>query len=292
MCDRGAAARRGESENRGKDSRYSRQRALPGFGVDAQRTLGAARVLVIGAGGLGSEMSPVLAAALSAELQVQRGEFRLDVALEVAPGQTLALLGPNGAGKSTALAALVGILDSSGGAVSSNIVLGGRALDAVPTEARRIGFVFQDYLLFPHLTVLDNVSFGSSRADARGWLERFGLESLASKRPSQLSGGQQQRVALARALATSPELLLLDEPLAALDAVIRPTIREELAAHLASLDIPTIVVTHDFEDVVALADAVVVIEDGAVTQRGSVRDLVREPATEYVRRLVRDWADD
>jgi molybdate transport system ATP-binding protein len=292
MCDRGAAARRGESENRGKDSRYSRHRALPGLGVDAQRTLGAARVLVIGAGGLGSEVSPVFAAALSAELQVQRGEFRLDVALEVAPGQTLALLGPNGAGKSTALAALAGILDSSGSAVSSNIALNGRALDAVPTEARRIGFVFQDYLLFPHLTVLDNVAFGATKADAKQWLERFDLESLASQRPNQLSGGQQQRVALARALATSPELLLLDEPLAALDAVIRPTIREELAAHLASLDIPTIVVTHDLEDVVALADTVVVIEDGAVTQRGSVRDLVREPATDYVRRLVRDWADD
>jgi molybdate transport system ATP-binding protein len=224
---------------------------------------------------------------LNAVLRVERGEFRLDVALEVAPGQTLALLGPNGAGKSTALAALAGILESTG-----SIVLNGRALDAVPTEGRRIGFVFQDYLLFPHLTVLDNVAFGATRADAKQWLERFGLEGLASKRPNQLSGGQQQRVALARALATSPELLLLDEPLAALDAVIRPTIREELAAHLAGLDIPTVVVTHDLEDVVALADTVVVIEGGAVTQRGSVRDLVREPATEYVRRLVRDWGED
>jgi molybdate transport system ATP-binding protein len=224
---------------------------------------------------------------LSAAVQVKRGDFRLDVALEVAPGETLALLGPNGAGKSTALAALAGILDSSG-----SITLNDRALDAVPTEGRRIGFVFQDYLLFPHLTVLDNVAFGASRAAALPWLERFGLESLAGKRPGQLSGGQQQRVALARALATRPELLLLDEPLAALDAVIRPTIREELAAHLAGLDIPTIVVTHDLEDVVALSDAVVVIEDGAATQRGSVRELVREPATEYVRRLVRDWSDD
>jgi molybdate transport system ATP-binding protein len=224
---------------------------------------------------------------LIAALHAQRGDFRLDVALEVAPGQTLALLGPNGAGKSTALDALAGILESTG-----SIVLNGRALDAVPTEARRIGFVFQDYLLFPHLTVLDNVAFGSTRADAKRWLERFDLESLATQRPNQLSGGQQQRVALARALATNPELLLLDEPLAALDAVIRPAIREELAAHLAGLDIPTIVVTHDLEDVVALADAVVVIENGAVTQRGSVRDLVRSPATEYVRRLVRDWADD
>jgi molybdate transport system ATP-binding protein len=227
------------------------------------------------------------ATGLVADVSVDRGNFRLDVALTALPGQTLALLGPNGAGKSTALAALAGILDAHG-----TITLNGRALDVVPTESRRIGFVFQDYLLFPHLTVLDNVAFGATKADAQHWLERFDLESLAGTRPNQLSGGQQQRVALARALATNPELLLLDEPLTALDAVIRPTIREELAAHLSELDIPTVVVTHDLEDVVVLADVVIVLENGTVTQRGSVRDLVREPATDYVRRLVRDWGDD
>lgn len=216
-----------------------------------------------------------------------RGSFQLSLDLEVEPGRVLALLGPNGAGKSTALAALAGLVDNEG-----SILLGDRELDAVPTEQRRIGFVFQDYLLFPHLTVLDNVAFGSTRAVAQRWLERFDLVDLAQVRPPQLSGGQAQRVALARALATNPDLLLLDEPLAALDVSFRDAVRTDLATHLGSLDIPTIVVTHDFEDVVALADDVIVIENGAATQRASVRDLVRAPATPYVERLVRNWSDD
>jgi len=218
---------------------------------------------------------------------VTRGAFTLSLDLAVEPGKVLALLGPNGAGKSTALAALAGLVDYEG-----SIQLGDRVLDAVPTEQRRIGFVFQDYLLFPHLTVLDNVAFGSTRAVARSWLSRFDLGDLAHVRPPQLSGGQAQRVALARALATNPDLLLLDEPLAALDIEVRSAIRDDLATHLRSLEIPTIVVTHDFEDVVALADDVIVIENGAATQRASVRDLVREPATPYVQRLVRDWSED
>jgi molybdate transport system ATP-binding protein len=222
-----------------------------------------------------------------ADLRVSRGDFELDLTLEVEPGRVLALLGPNGAGKSTALAAIAGLVASTG-----SITVGGRELDDVPTEQRRIGFVFQDYLLFPHLTVLDNVAFGSTRATAEEWLQRFELGDLANVRPPQLSGGQAQRVALARALATSPDLLLLDEPLAALDVSIRDAIRNELAGHLGSLEIPTIVVTHDFEDVVALADEVIVIENGIATQRASVRELVRAPATPYVQRLVRDWSDD
>jgi len=222
-----------------------------------------------------------------ASIGVTRGAFELDLTLEVEPGQTLALLGPNGAGKSTALAALAGLIDTTG-----TIELAGRVLDDVPVEHRRIGYVFQDYLLFPHLTVLDNVAFGSTRAIAVEWMQRLDIADLAARRPPQLSGGQAQRVALARALATNPDLLLLDEPLAALDVAIRDDVRSELATHLAALEVPTIVVTHSFEDVAALADHVIVIEGGVATQRATVRELVRAPATPYVERLVRDWSDD
>jgi molybdate transport system ATP-binding protein len=227
---------------------------------------------------------------------VEVPERGLAVDLTVRSGTTLALLGPNGAGKSTTLQALAGLVDYTG-----TVRLGDRSLEGVEPEHRRIGYVFQEYLLFPHLTVLENVAFGprsqgrgrvASRASASEWLERLGIPDLASRRPQQLSGGQQQRVALARALASEPELLLLDEPLAALDVEIRDDIREELARHIRTWGGLTIVVTHSFDDVSALAGDVVVIEKGRATQRGTVRDLVREPATPYVRRLVASWSED
>ncbi|NUQ88652.1 MAG: ABC transporter ATP-binding protein, partial [Glycomyces artemisiae] len=175
---------------------------------------------------------------LDAHLVVDRGSFRLDLRLTAAPGETVALLGPNGAGKTTALRALAGLEALSGG----HIDLDGTLLDSaglehpsgtarwVPPEHRRIGVVFQDYLLFPHLTALDNVAFGPRRRglakrDARDkaadWLKRMDLTEHAARKPRHLSGGQAQRVALARALAAEPTLLLLDEPLAALDARTR-----------------------------------------------------------------------
>ncbi len=224
---------------------------------------------------------------MKASLRVTRGSFNLTLDLSVEPGRTLALLGPNGAGKSTALAALAGLVFSTG-----SITVNGRVLDDVPTEKRRIGYVFQDYLLFPHLSVLENVAFGATREVALEWLSRIGIADLASKRPREISGGQAQRVALARALATSPELLLLDEPLAALDAEVRDEVRQELAGHLRDWGGLTIVVTHSLDDVTALADDVVVLENGSVTQRATVRDLVREPATAYVRKLVAAWSED
>lgn len=233
---------------------------------------------------------------LAAAIRVVRAGFDLELELAVTSGRTLALLGPNGAGKSTALGALAGIVDSTG-----SILLNDRAVDGLEPADRRVGYVFQDYLLFPHLTVLENVAFGprargipraTARTGAREWLDRLGIGELAARWPPQLSGGQAQRVALARALAGEPELLLLDEPLAALDAEVREEVRVELARHVRAWGGLTIVVTHSLEDVTALADDVVVIERGRATQRGTVRELVRSPATPYVRRLVSSWAED
>ena len=232
---------------------------------------------------------------LDARLGVVRGDFELRLDLVVSPGRTLALLGPNGAGKSSALGALAGILPNDG-----SIRLGDRVLDELPTEERRIGYVFQDYLLFPHLTVQENVAFGPRshrvpKADAdrsaAAWLDRLGITELARMRPAQLSGGQAQRVALARALAADPELLLLDEPLAALDVEVRAEVRTELGRHLRDWGGLTIVVTHSLDDVTALADDVVVVEHGRATQRADVAGLLAHPATRYVERLVQPNGD-
>ncbi|GAA3089535.1 ABC transporter ATP-binding protein [Streptosporangium carneum] len=228
---------------------------------------------------------------LQARLVVTRPRFRLDVTLEVAAGQVVALLGPNGAGKSTALRALAGLTALSEG----HITLDGRPLHTLPPERRPIGMVFQDYLLFPHMSALDNVAFGprchgASTAEARGtaadWLRRVGLAEHVGTRPRQLSGGQAQRVALARALAVGPRLLLLDEPLAALDAHTRLEIRSRLRRHLADFDGATVLVTHDPLDAMVLADMLVVVEDGAVVQRGTPAEVARRPRTDYVARLV------
>ncbi|MGS2647359.1 ATP-binding cassette domain-containing protein [Streptosporangium sp. LJ11] len=228
---------------------------------------------------------------LNAHLVVTRPRFHLDIELEVAAGQVVALLGPNGAGKTTALRALAGLTALSGG----EITLDGEALHTLAPERRPIGMVFQDYLLFPHLSALDNVAFGprcrgASRTEARrgaaAWLERVGLAGHAAAKPRQLSGGQAQRVALARALAVGPRLLLLDEPLAALDAHTRLEIRSGLRRHLADFGGATVLVTHDPLDAMVLADQLVVIENGAVVQRGTPAEVARRPRTDYVARLV------
>jgi molybdate transport system ATP-binding protein len=229
------------------------------------------------------------------EIAATRGAFSLEVAFEVERGRTLALLGPNGAGKSTTLAAIAGTIDYTGSISVRSGDGSSRILDDLPTEKRRVGVVFQDYLLFPHLSVLENVAFGprsvgvtkrAARAAASALLERLGIGELAGAYPRSLSGGQGQRVALARALAASPDVLLLDEPLAALDVEIRDEVRAELAAHLADFAGATIVITHSLADVTALAADVVVLEQGRVTQRGSVPSLLEEPATAWIERLV------
>ncbi|MET8142387.1 ABC transporter ATP-binding protein [Sphaerisporangium sp. NPDC005288] len=228
---------------------------------------------------------------LEARLVVARTAFTLDIEVKVAPGEVVALLGPNGAGKTTALRALAGLIALTGG----RILLDGAPVQALPPDQRPIGMVFQDYLLFPHLSALDNVAFGprcqgASKAESRRvaaeLLERVGLADRAAARPRQLSGGQAQRVALARALAVRPRLLLLDEPLAALDAHTRLEIRSRLRRHLADFDGATVLVTHDPLEAMVLADRLIVIEDGAVVQQGTPAEVARRPRTGYVARLV------
>ena len=228
---------------------------------------------------------------LDARLVVDREAFRLDIALRAAPGEVVALLGPNGAGKTTALRALAGLAPLTAG----HLRLDGADLRRTPPESRPVGVVFQDYLLFPHLTALDNVAFGprcrgagkaEARAQAAEWLDRMGLAEHAGARPRRLSGGQAQRVAVARALATHPRLLLLDEPLAALDARTRLEVRAQLRRHLAAFEAVAVLVTHDPLDAMVLADRLVVVEGGRIVQEGSPSEIARHPRTEYIAQLV------
>jgi molybdate transport system ATP-binding protein len=237
------------------------------------------------------------AASLAAEIRLRLGRLDLDVELAVAPGQVLALLGPNGAGKTTVLRVLAGLQGVDGGRVSVDGAVVDDPADGsfVQPEARPVGVVFQDYLLFPHLSVLENVAFGprargtakgAARKVAQQWIERVGLAEHAAAKPAAISGGQAQRAALARALATGPRLLLLDEPLAALDAATAASVRRDLRRHLAAFDGATVLVSHDPLDALALADTVAVIEDGRITQHGSIGEVTARPRTPYVADLL------
>ncbi|HEU5045656.1 MAG TPA: ABC transporter ATP-binding protein [Nocardioidaceae bacterium] len=232
---------------------------------------------------------------LDASVVVRRPQHTLDAALCAESGDVVAVIGPNGAGKSTLLRAVAGLVALDDGTVSC----AGRLWEApgrrLRTQDRNVGMVFQEQLLFPHLSARGNVAFGPrSRGTSRRvahemadeWLDRLGVGDLADRRPAQLSGGQAQRVAIARALATDPALLLLDEPLAALDVGVAMSLRFELARHLASFQGATVLVTHDALDTLTLANRVVVLDQGRVAQVGTPEEVSSRPRTSHVARLV------
>jgi molybdate transport system ATP-binding protein len=234
---------------------------------------------------------------LAVDVTVRRDDFSVRAAFAVEPGETLALLGPNGSGKSTLVGAIAGLLPPSEGSV----LLHGTTLDDrahavyVQPERRPIGVVFQELLLFPHLSALENVAFPlrargipttEARDRARRLLERLEVDERAEARPGELSGGEAQRVALARALVPAPTLLLLDEPLSALDASARPRIRDLLRRELRAFDGVRILVTHDPVEASSLADRLVILEHGEVTQVGTPEQVRTAPRTRYAADLV------
>jgi len=205
-------------------------------------------------------------------------------------GQVVAVIGPNGAGKSSLLRAIAGLVPASG-----ELRVDGRSWRGLRVRERPVGMAFQDQLLFPHLSALENVAFGprtagaardEARRTAQGWLDRFGVGDLARRKPRHLSGGQAQRVSIARALAGDPRLLLLDEPFAGLDVGVAATLRVELARHLASYDGITLLVTHEAIDALTLADVVWVLDGGRLVQVGPPREVAARPLTRHVARLV------
>jgi len=282
----GAVAPRRETPGRGRpdaegDGAVTPRRGTPGRGGRDVEGPGAATARR-GALSPGGE-----AAALTAHVVVRRRDFAVDLSLDVTPGETVAVMGRSGAGKSTLLTALAGLTPLDGG----EITLDGRVLDRAPrvrTAPMQRGIVLlgQDARLFPHLTARENVAFGPraagvpaslARSSADEWLARVGLPGAGDRRPAQLSGGEQQRVAVARALAAEPRVVLLDEPLVALDAVTASEIRAMLRERLTG--VTTIAVTHDAVDAAALADRLLIVERGRVTQEGPVREVLAAPAT-------------
>jgi molybdate transport system ATP-binding protein len=228
---------------------------------------------------------------LDADVVVQRGTRTIEVSLQVADGETVALLGRNGAGKTTAIEAIAGIAALERGFV--NLV--DRRVDGLPPEQRGVGVAFQDAMLFPRLSVLENVAFplrargvrkGDARIKAAGTLNDVAPEVRPDAAPATLSGGERQRVALARALVTDPDLLLLDEPFASVDAAAKPALRAILRRILDAFPGPKVLVTHDPIEATTLADRLVLLEDGRVTQIGTPAEVRDRPATRYAAELV------
>ncbi|MDO8875232.1 MAG: ABC transporter ATP-binding protein [Pseudolabrys sp.] len=225
----------------------------------------------------------------------QKSPIPLDAELSVAAGEILALVGPSGSGKTTTLRTIAGLYRPNGGRVMCN---GSVWFDSesdiwVPARQRRVGMVLQSYALFPHLSAVENVMEALSdspaearRAEAAALLSRMHLDGLADRRPASLSGGQQQRVAVARALARRPEVLLLDEPFSAVDRVTRRRLRAELVELRRELPMPVILVTHDLDDVVRLADRMCVMHAGRILQAGTVEDVMARPDSATVAELL------
>src|SRR5262249_13597708 len=221
----------------------------------------------------------------------------LDMAFAVAEGEVVALLWPNGSGKSTTLRVLMGLLPLAGGRVTLDRTVledPARRVKVAPEE-RPIALMFQDYLLFPHMSAVENVAFGlrcrgtdkrQARAKAAETLEQLGLDGIAQAKPGSMSGGQQQRVAMARALVTDPRLLLLDEPRAALDVSIKTSIRRLLRQVLRQSSAANVLVTHDLVDAVALCARMIVIEHGQIVQSGTPAEVTGRPRSDYVADLT------
>ncbi|MEJ2884851.1 sulfate/molybdate ABC transporter ATP-binding protein [Actinomycetospora aeridis] len=230
-------------------------------------------------------------------MTTRRGGFTLDVDLEVAPGEVVAVLGPNGSGKSTLLGTLAGLYAPE----DARVTLGARVLTdsaagvSVPAHRRRVGMLSQQALLFPHLTARDNVAFGprcagrrrhEALAAARELLADVGVAELEGRRPAELSGGQAQRVAIARALAVEPDLLLLDEPFAALDVDAAPAVRSVLRRLVRRTGQTTLLVTHDVVDAVVLADRLIVLAEGRIVEQGPTAEVLARPRSAFAARIA------
>ena len=231
---------------------------------------------------------------VSVRHRLQRIELDVDLAVR---HEVMALVGPSGAGKTSVLRAVAGLLrpDRARIAYAGRVLVDTERRVGLPPERRGVGMMFQDGALFPHLSIAGNVEYGlwprprsrrERRARVAELLARYGIQGLAAARPGKASGGERQRAALARAVASSPDILLLDEPLSALDSVTKASVSGELTQWLAELSLPTILVSHDYGDVVGLADRIAVIDEGKVVQVGTAADLVRAPASPFVAAFV------
>ena len=212
-----------------------------------------------------------------------------DISLQIKKGEIVSILGPSGSGKTTLLNLILGIIDISSG----KIIYDGEDITNVPLEKRGFNIVFQDYALFPNLTAYENIVYGlrnkpgiSTEQDVQDFIHLLGLEEHLNKRISQLSGGQKQRVALARTMVMKPKILLLDEPLSALDGVIKESIKSKIKEIAREFSLTTIIVTHDPEEALTLSDKVLIINDGEIAQYGTPKEIIQQPADDFVENFI------
>ena len=212
-----------------------------------------------------------------------------DISLDIGEGEIVSILGPSGCGKTTLLNLILGIVDADGG----RIIFNGEDLTDVPMEKRGFNIVFQDYALFPNLNVYQNITYGlrnrpdiSSREEVEELIRLLGLEEHLTKRIGQLSGGQKQRVALARTMVMKPRILLLDEPLSALDGVIKESIKDRIRTIAKEYNLTTIIVTHDPEEALTLSDRVMIINDGEIAQFGRPEEIIERPENNFVKKFI------